>query len=35
MAAISLRPATRRSVFLLTGTRDGRVVAKATIRLRP
>ena len=35
MAAVALRPATRHSAFRLTGTRDGRVIAKATIRLRP
>jgi hypothetical protein len=35
MAAVVLRPATRRSAFRLTGTRYGRVVASATVRLRP
>jgi hypothetical protein len=35
MAAVALRPATRRSAFRLTGIRDGRVIAKATVRLRP
>ena len=35
MAAVALRPSTRHSAFRLTGTRDGRVIAKATIRLRP
>jgi hypothetical protein len=35
MAAVVLRPATRRSAFRLIGTSDGRVVASATVRLRP
>jgi hypothetical protein len=35
LAAVVLRPATRRSAFRLTGTSYGRVVASATVRLRP
>jgi hypothetical protein len=35
LAAVVLRPATPHSAFRLIGTSDGRIVASATVRLRP